>query len=131
MWKSSLFLDGDIQGKRALEREQQRSSKSAHIKTADCTKNSDVAEKTVVRFDSPLHHAAVRFDSPLHHAAGSQTLILITPQIWKQIRKKLRIWIRVQGGYFWWKKTGGGKSHATVPLGRSYSAKSIWLELFF
>jgi hypothetical protein len=73
------------------------------MKTADCTKNSDVAEKTVVRFDSPLHHAAVRFDSllhhaavrfdsplhhaakifdsPLHHAAGSQTLILITPHI--------------------------------------------------
>ncbi len=46
-----------------------------------------------------------KFDSRLHHAAGSQILILINPRIWKQIRKKLRIWIKVQGGYFWWKKT--------------------------
>ncbi len=30
--------------------------------------------------------------------------------------KKTYIWIRVQGLYFWWKKTGGGKSRATVPL---------------
>jgi hypothetical protein len=45
--------------------------------------------------------------------------MIITPRIWKQIRKKLRIWIRVQGGYFWW-KNGGGKSHATVPLRSLY-----------
>ncbi len=61
-------------------------------------------QNVVVRLDSPLQKAAERFDSPMHHAAGSQTLILITPRIWKQIRKKLRIWFLVQGVYFWWKK---------------------------
>ncbi len=68
---------------------------------------------TAERFDSLLQHAGVlrfdnaagRFDSLLHHAAGSQTLIITTLWIWKQIWKKLRIWIRVKGGYFWWKKT--------------------------
>jgi hypothetical protein len=62
-------------------------------------------KNAAARFDFPLHNVAERFDSPLHGAAGSQTLILITPWIWKQIRKKLRIWIKVQGGYFWWKKS--------------------------
>ncbi len=61
-------------------------------------------QNAAARFDSPLHNAAERFDSPLHHAAGSQTLILITSRIWKQIQRKLSIWIRAQGVYFWWKK---------------------------
>jgi hypothetical protein len=64
------------------------------------------AEKCSGEIWLPLHNVAERFDSPLHHAAGSQTLILVTPWIWKHIRKKLRVWIKVQGGGdFWWKKT--------------------------
>ncbi len=56
------------------------------------------------RFDSLLHNEAERFDSLMHHAAGSQTSIVKTPRVWNQIWKKVRVWIRVQGGYFWWKK---------------------------
>ncbi len=81
------------------------------------------------RFDSPLQNVVGKFDSPLHHAAGRflqqsltclpaasysgeiwlptawcNTLILITPRIRKQIKKKLRIWIMAQGGYYCWKK---------------------------
>ncbi len=46
-------------------------------------------QNAVASLDSPMHNAEKRFDSPLHHAAGSQTLILITPRIWKQIWKNL------------------------------------------
>ncbi len=57
------------------------------------------------RFDSPLHNVAARYDSPLHYAVGSQTSIQISLRIWNQVWKKFRIWIRAQGGSFWWKKT--------------------------
>jgi hypothetical protein len=65
-------------------------------------------QDAVARFDSPLHNSVERFDSSLHHAAGSQTLIIVTPRIWKQIRKT---WLLLMK-----KKNGGGKAHATVPL---------------
>ncbi len=39
-----------------------------------------------------------------HYAAGSQPSIQITLPLWNQIWQKLRKWISVQGGYFWWKK---------------------------
>ncbi len=89
-------------------------------------------QNAAVRFDSVLHNAKKRFDSPLHHAAGSQTLILIAPWIWKQIRKKLMN----QGPrcVLLMKKNRGGKSHATVPLKRGkYSTapsppqRRVWL----
>ncbi len=53
--------------------------------------------------------------SPLHPVAESQTWILITPRIWKQIRKKLRYESGSKVRSFD-EKNGGGKSHATVPL---------------
>jgi hypothetical protein len=71
-------------------------------------------QNATARFDSPLHTAAERFDSPLHYAARSQTLILITPRIWKKIRKNLGYESGSKVCSFDEKK--GGKYHATVPL---------------
>ncbi len=53
-------------------------------------------QNAVARFDSPVHNAAEGFDSPLHNAAerfdsplhDAQTLIPITPRIWKQMRNE-------------------------------------------
>jgi hypothetical protein len=51
------------------------------------------------------------FDSPLHDAMGGQTSVEIIPQVWNQFWTKIMVWIKVQGGYFWWKKRRSKISH--------------------
>ncbi len=82
---------------------------------------SCIIQNAVARYASMLPNAVERFDShslmqESDFNSNNSTNMKPNNQIWNQ----LRIWTMVLGGYFWWKKNGGGKSCATVPLTTKY-----------